>query len=53
MFILLNNLHFCQVILIHAALRLRNLLNKIENQKELLGLKKSPMGLLLEFLGID
>ncbi|RNA29978.1 PRA1 family 3 [Brachionus plicatilis] len=38
------------VILIHAALRLRNLNNKIENKKELLGLTKSPMGLLLEFL---
>lgn len=44
--------------LIHASLRLRNLKNKVENYKnkitsniEYIGLKRTPMGLLLEALG--
>ncbi|XP_061470262.1 PRA1 family protein 2 [Rhineura floridana] len=37
--------------LIHASLRLRNLKNKIENKIESIGLKRTPMGLLLEALG--
>lgn len=39
------------MILIHASLRLRNLKNKIENKIESIGLKRTPMGLLLEALG--
>ncbi|XP_007529478.1 PRA1 family protein 2 [Erinaceus europaeus] len=39
------------LILIHASLRLRNLKNKIENKIESIGLKRTPMGLLLEALG--
>lgn len=43
---------FCAVvILVHASLRLRNLKNKIENKMESIGLKRTPMGLLLEALG--
>ncbi|XP_070597314.1 PRA1 family protein 2 isoform X1 [Erythrolamprus reginae] len=37
--------------LIHASLRLRNLKNKIENKIENIGLKRTPMGLLLEAVG--
>nr|XP_004670133.1 PRA1 family protein 2 [Jaculus jaculus] len=39
------------LILLHASLRLRNLKNKIENKMESIGLKRTPMGLLLEALG--
>lgn len=39
------------VIFIHASLRLRNLKNKMENNMEGVGLKKSPMGVILEALG--
>nr|XP_048689012.1 PRA1 family protein 2 [Caretta caretta] len=39
------------VILIHASFRLRNLKNKIENKIESIGLKRTPMGLLLEAMG--
>ncbi|KAF7243887.1 PRA1 family protein 2 [Varanus komodoensis] len=39
------------LILSHASLRLRNLKNKIENKIESIGLKRTPMGLLLEALG--
>uniref|UniRef100_A0A8C6XLY5 PRA1 family protein n=1 Tax=Naja naja TaxID=35670 RepID=A0A8C6XLY5_NAJNA len=39
------------IILIHASLRLRNLKNKIENKIENIGLKRTPMGLLLEAVG--
>ncbi|KAM4613704.1 ADP-ribosylation factor-like 6 interacting protein 5a [Polymixia lowei] len=35
----------------HASLRLRNMKNKLENKIEGAGLKKSPMGILLEALG--
>lgn len=42
---------FPTVILVHASLRLRNLKNKIENKIESIGLKRTPMGLLLEALG--
>uniref|UniRef100_A0A8C6SHA6 PRA1 family protein n=1 Tax=Neogobius melanostomus TaxID=47308 RepID=A0A8C6SHA6_9GOBI len=38
------------LILIHASCRLRNMKNKLENKMELAGLKRSPMGLLLEAL---
>ncbi|MBN3278503.1 PRAF3 protein, partial [Polyodon spathula] len=39
------------MILGHASLRLRNLKNKLENKIESIGLKRTPMGLLLEALG--
>ncbi|KAF4112456.1 ADP-ribosylation factor-like 6 interacting protein 5a [Onychostoma macrolepis] len=39
------------LIFAHASLRLRNMKNKLENKMECAGLKKSPMGILLEALG--
>ncbi|KAG7326657.1 hypothetical protein KOW79_010058 [Hemibagrus wyckioides] len=39
------------LIFAHASLRLRNMKNKLENKMESAGLKKSPMGILLEALG--
>lgn len=39
------------VVLVHASVRLRNLKNKMENKLESIGLKRTPMGLLLEALG--
>ncbi|KAJ8358803.1 hypothetical protein SKAU_G00153280 [Synaphobranchus kaupii] len=39
------------LILIHASVRLRSLKNKLENKLESIGLKRTPMGLLLEALG--
>jgi len=40
------------VIFLHASMRLRNLSNKIANQAEKLSANKSPMGIMLEVLGI-
>ncbi|KAM6927891.1 ADP-ribosylation factor-like 6 interacting protein 5a [Xenentodon cancila] len=34
----------------HASFRLRNMKNKLENKIECAGLKRSPMGIILEFL---
>lgn len=42
---------FLSVILVHASVRLRSLKNKVENKLESIGLKRTPMGLLLEALG--
>ncbi|XP_041945605.1 ADP-ribosylation factor-like 6 interacting protein 5a [Alosa sapidissima] len=39
------------LIFAHASLRLRNMKNKLENKIEGVGLKKSPMGIILEALG--
>lgn len=39
------------LVVIHASLRLRNLKNKVENKLESIGLKRTPMGLMLEALG--
>lgn len=39
------------LIFAHASLRLRNMKNKLENKIECAGLKRSPMGILLEALG--
>ncbi|KAM4531093.1 PRA1 family protein 2 [Odontesthes bonariensis] len=39
------------MILLHASVRLRNLKNKLENKLESIGLKRTPMGLLLQGLG--
>ncbi|KAF2883895.1 hypothetical protein ILUMI_22280 [Ignelater luminosus] len=41
------------VTFIHASLRLRNLKNKITNRVETLGLKRTPMGIFLEELGLE
>lgn len=35
---------------IHASLRLRNLKNKLENKMEEIGLKRTPMGIVLDAL---
>ncbi|OUC46826.1 PRA1 family protein [Trichinella nativa] len=40
------------LILFHASCRLRNVRNKIENKIEALGVKKSPMGHMLEMCGL-
>lgn len=45
------NIYF-SAIFIHSSLRLRNTLNKIENMKEKLSIKKSPMTVLLDVLGM-
>jgi hypothetical protein len=42
--------HFLVVMFIHASLRLRNLKNKLENKIEGIGLKKTPMGIVLDAL---
>ncbi|XP_035826296.1 PRA1 family protein 3-like [Aplysia californica] len=39
------------LMLIHASLRLRNIKNKLANKMEYVGLKRTPMGLILEGLG--
>ncbi|XP_068564141.1 ADP-ribosylation factor-like 6 interacting protein 5a [Cebidichthys violaceus] len=39
------------LIFAHASFRLRNMKNKLENRMEGAGLKRSPMGILLEALG--
>ncbi|KAL3853183.1 hypothetical protein ACJMK2_016748 [Sinanodonta woodiana] len=39
------------LILIHASLRMRNIKNKVTNKLEIVGLKKTPMGIILEGLG--
>ncbi|KAF7249949.1 PRA1 family protein 3 [Varanus komodoensis] len=35
---------------VHASLRLRNIKNKLENKMEVIGLKKTPMGIILDLL---
>ncbi|KAM3598450.1 uncharacterized protein V6R79_018135 [Siganus canaliculatus] len=39
------------MVLVHASVRLRSLKNKLENKLESIGLKRTPMGLLLEAMG--
>ncbi|XP_041347870.1 PRA1 family protein 3-like [Gigantopelta aegis] len=39
------------LILIHASLRMRSIKNKITNKMEFVGLKRTPMGIILESLG--
>ena len=41
---------FPVVMFIHASLRLRNLKNKLENKMEGIGLKRTPMGIVLDAL---
>lgn len=43
-------LFFCAVILIHASLRLRNMKNRLENKIEGVGLKRTPMGVIMDLL---
>ncbi|XP_042265002.1 PRA1 family protein 3-like [Thunnus albacares] len=38
------------LILIHASLRLRNMKNRLENKIEGVGLKKTPMGIIMDLL---
>ncbi|KAM3871939.1 PRA1 family protein 3-like [Diretmus argenteus] len=38
------------LVLIHASLRLRNMKNRLENKIEGVGLKKSPMGIIMDLL---
>merc|ERR1719430_672638 len=40
-------------IVIHASLRLRNVENKLVNATEKLGIKSTPMGLILKEVGIE
>ncbi|XP_006618262.1 PRA1 family protein 3 isoform X2 [Apis laboriosa] len=44
-------LSFC-VIFIHASLRLRNVKNKLANKIEGMGLKRTPMGVILNYFGM-
>jgi len=41
------------VIFVHASLRLRNIKNKIVNRVEVLGLRRTPMGLFLDNIGVE
>lgn len=45
--------HNFPAIFIHASLRLRNIKNKLVNKVEVLGLKKTPMGIFLEEFGLE
>lgn len=38
------------LILIHASLRLRNMKNRLENKMEVVGMKKTPMGVIMDLL---
>ncbi|XP_037093029.1 PRA1 family protein 3-like [Pollicipes pollicipes] len=40
-------------VLVHASMRLRNMRNKLMNKMEAAGLKRTPMGLFLDELGVD
>ena len=40
-------------VLLHASLRLRNIRNKITNRMESVGLRRTPMGLFLDELGME
>lgn len=42
---------FCRAVMfVHASLRLRNIQNKLQNKMEGIGLKKTPMGFILDAL---
>jgi hypothetical protein len=41
------------VTFIHASMRLRNVRNKLVNKMEVIGLKRTPMGLFLEAMGME
>ena len=40
-------------VLVHASLRLRNIKSKIANKVEYIGVRRTPMGVLLESFGMD
>jgi len=44
---------FVVVVVLHASLRLRNVKNKIASKVEYIGISRTPMGLLLEALGME
>lgn len=44
---------FVVVVVLHASLRLRNVKNKIASKVEYIGILRTPMGLLLEALGME
>ncbi|KAH0630259.1 hypothetical protein JD844_013072 [Phrynosoma platyrhinos] len=46
----INMIFFLAVMFVHASLRLRNIKNKVENKMESIGLKKTPMGIILDLL---
>ncbi|XP_023222075.1 PRA1 family protein 3-like [Centruroides sculpturatus] len=41
------------LVFLHSSLRLRNIKNKIANQLESIGLKKTPMGVFFEAYGLN
>lgn len=41
------------IVFIHSSMRLRNIKNKLSNKIETIGLKKTPMGIFLESLGME
>lgn len=41
------------VTFIHSSMRLRNVKNKLVNKMEVIGLKRTPMGLFLDAMGMD
>ena len=41
------------MVLLHASLRLRNMRNKLSNRMESAGLRRTPMGLFLDELGME
>lgn len=41
------------VTFVHASLRLRNMKNRIVNKMEAIGFKRTPMGIMLEHLGME
>ena len=43
--------YLISVIIAHAMLRMRNMKNKISNKLEYVGIRRTPMGLILEALG--
>jgi len=47
-------LNYCVVVVVlHASLRLRNVKNKIASKVEYIGISRTPMGLVLEALGME
>jgi len=44
---------FVVVVILHASLRLRNIKNKIAGKVEYIGVCRTPMGLVLEALGME
>jgi len=44
---------YVAVVILHASLRLRNVKNKIVGKVEYIGISRTPMGLVLEALGME